>query len=135
MADELQDKKIIKAKRSKNVTVGIAHIAASFNNTTVSITDMQGNVLSWSTGGKRGFRGSRKSTAFAAQQVAQDAARSAMSLYRAVFFFRNLSSANSPETSEKTSWTVATSLGPRIFGNRASGPWKTSNPRPVKKGS
>jgi small subunit ribosomal protein S11 len=79
MADDLQGKKIIKAKRSKNVTVGVAHIAATFNNTIVSITDMQGNVIAWSTGGKRGFRGSRKSTAFAAQQVAQEAAREAMS--------------------------------------------------------
>ena len=79
MADDLQGKKIIKAKRSKNVTVGVAHIAATFNNTIVSITDMQGNVVAWSTGGKRGFRGSRKSTAFAAQQVAQEAAREAMS--------------------------------------------------------
>jgi small subunit ribosomal protein S11 len=79
MADDLQGKKIIKAKRSKNVTMGVAHIAATFNNTIVSITDMQGNVVAWSTGGKRGFRGSRKSTAFAAQQVAQEAAREAMS--------------------------------------------------------
>lgn len=79
LADDLEGQKIIKAKKSKNVPIGVAHISASFNNTTVSITDMQGNVVAWSTGGKRGFRGSRKSTAFAAQQVAQDAARAAMS--------------------------------------------------------
>jgi small subunit ribosomal protein S11 len=59
--------------------VGVAHILATFNNTQVSITDMQGNVIGWSCAGRVGFKGSRKSTAFAAQQVAQDAARQAMS--------------------------------------------------------
>ncbi|MDB6029316.1 MAG: ribosomal protein [Verrucomicrobiales bacterium] len=72
-------KKIIKAKGAKNIAVGIANIFATFNNTQVSITDMQGNVLGWSSAGRVGFKGSRKSTAFAAQQVAQDAARQAMS--------------------------------------------------------
>lgn len=71
--------KIIKAKGSKNIVSGIANIKATFNNTLVSITDMHGNVIGWSSGGKVGFKGSRKSTAFAAQQVAQDAARQAMS--------------------------------------------------------
>ncbi len=78
LADDLATKKIIKAKGSKNVGAGVAHILATFNNTQVSITDMQGNVIGWSTSGKVGFKGSRKSTAFAAQQVAQDAARQAM---------------------------------------------------------
>jgi len=58
--------------------VGVAHILATFNNTQVSITDMQGNLIGWSCAGRVGFKGSRKSTAFAAQQVAQDAARQAM---------------------------------------------------------
>lgn len=71
--------KIIKAKGSKNISIGIANILATFNNTQVSITDMQGNLIGWSCAGRVGFRGSRKSTAFAAQQVAQDAARQAMS--------------------------------------------------------
>ncbi len=71
--------KIIKAKHAKNVAVGVANILATFNNTLVSITDMQGHVIGWSSAGKVGFKGSRKSTAFAAQQVAQDAARQAMS--------------------------------------------------------
>lgn len=71
--------KIIKAKGSKNITVGIANIFATFNNTLVSISDMQGNVIAWSSAGKVGFKGSRKSTAFAAQQVSQDVARQAMS--------------------------------------------------------
>jgi small subunit ribosomal protein S11 len=79
LADENATKKIIRAKGSKNVTTGIANILATFNNTQVTITDMQGNLLGWSTAGRVGFKGSRKSTAFAAQQVAQDAARQAMS--------------------------------------------------------
>jgi len=70
--------KIIKAKGSKNVHTGIAHVQASFNNTIVTITDLNGAVIGWSTAGKNGFRGSRKSTAYAAQMVAQDACRQAM---------------------------------------------------------
>jgi len=79
LADDAAGKKIIRAKGAKNIAVGIANILATFNNTNVTITDMQGNVLGWSSAGRVGFKGSRKSTAFAAQQVAQDAARQAMS--------------------------------------------------------
>jgi small subunit ribosomal protein S11 len=79
LGEDAAAKKIIKAKHAKNISVGIAHILATFNNTQVTITDMQGNLLGWSTAGRVGFKGSRKSTAFAAQQVAQDAARQAMS--------------------------------------------------------
>lgn len=70
--------KIIKAKGAKNVHTGIAHVQASFNNTIVSITDLNGAVIGWSSAGKAGFHGSRKSTAYAAQMVAQDACRQAM---------------------------------------------------------
>ena len=66
------------AKGSKNVTSGFANVLASFNNTIVSITDPKGQVIAWSSAGKCNFRGSRKSTAYAAQIVAQDAARNAM---------------------------------------------------------
>jgi small subunit ribosomal protein S11 len=79
LADDAAGKKIIKAKGAKNIATGIANILATFNNTIVAITDMQGNILGWSSAGRVGFKGSRKSTAFAAQQVAQDAARQAMS--------------------------------------------------------
>ncbi len=79
LADENAGKKIVKAKGAKNIAVGVANILATFNNTQVTITDMQGNLLGWSSAGRVGFKGSRKSTAFAAQQVAQDAARQAMS--------------------------------------------------------
>jgi small subunit ribosomal protein S11 len=70
--------KVIKAKGSKNVSSGVAHVLATFNNTIVSITDLNGGVLGWSSAGKMGFKGSRKSTAYAAQMVAQDACRQAM---------------------------------------------------------
>ncbi len=76
--DAVDQPKIVKAKGSKNITSGIAHVQATFNNTIVSITDLNGAVIGWSSAGKVGFRGSRKSTAYAAQQVAQDACRQAM---------------------------------------------------------
>jgi small subunit ribosomal protein S11 len=79
LGEDPKAQKIIRAKGSKNVALGVAHILATFNNTQVTITDMQGNMLGWSTAGRVGFKGSRKSTAFAAQQAAQDAARQAMS--------------------------------------------------------
>jgi small subunit ribosomal protein S11 len=66
-----------KKKARKNVATGIAHIQSTFNNTIVTITDVQGNVISWSSAGARGFKGSRKSTPFAAQIAAEDAARKA----------------------------------------------------------
>jgi len=72
-------RKIIKIKGAKNIASGVAHIDASFNNTIVTITDMHGNAIAWVSAGRAGFKGSRKSTAFAAQQVAQEAARQAMS--------------------------------------------------------
>jgi len=76
--NDMEKPKIVKAKGSKNVFIGIAHISATFNNTIVSITDMAGNVIGWSSAGKCGFRGSKKSTAYVAQVVAQDASRQAM---------------------------------------------------------
>jgi len=78
LGEDAAAKKIIKAKHAKNVAVGIANILATFNNTQVAITDMHGNLIGWSSAGRVGFKGSRKSTAYAAQQVAQDAARQAM---------------------------------------------------------
>jgi small subunit ribosomal protein S11 len=78
LGEDANAKKVIKAKHAKNVFTGIANILATFNNTQVSITDAQGNLIGWSSAGRVGFKGSRKSTAYAAQQVAQDAARQAM---------------------------------------------------------
>ena len=67
-----------KKKEKKNIPTGVAHIKATFNNTLVTITDPAGNVVSWSSAGVQGFKGSRKGTPFAAQLAAQDAARKAM---------------------------------------------------------
>ncbi len=71
--------RIHKAKKSKNIQTGIVHIVATFNNTLVTVTDVRGNSIGWSSAGKMGFKGSRKSTAYAAQVVSQDACRQAMS--------------------------------------------------------
>ena len=76
--NDVEKPKIIKATGSKNVHTGIAHVLSTFNNTIVTITDLKGNVIGWSSAGKVGFKGSRKSTAYAAQMVAQDASRQAM---------------------------------------------------------
>ena len=78
LAEDPNARKIIKAKGAKNISTGVACILATFNNTQVTITDMHGNLIGWSSAGRVGFKGSRKSTAYAAQQVAQDAARQAM---------------------------------------------------------
>lgn len=67
-----------RVKGSKNIPVGVVHILASFNNTTVSISDPRGNVISWSSGGRCGFKGSRKSTAYAGTIVAQEACKVAL---------------------------------------------------------
>jgi small subunit ribosomal protein S11 len=98
--------KIIKAKGSKNVHTGIAHVLATFNNTIVSITDQTGHVIGWSSAGKVGFKGSRKSTAYAAQMVAQDACRQAMG--------HGLKEVEVREGS----W-----CGPRVCGSCDSGSW------------
>src|SRR5512134_578578 len=67
----------VRKKVKKNVAEGVAHVHASFNNTIITITDRQGNAISWSTSGAQGFKGSRKSTPFAAQVAAEDAAKKA----------------------------------------------------------
>src|SRR5438132_10931854 len=70
-------KKVFRKKEKKNIPIGIVYIAASFNNTLISITDLEGNLIAQSSSGARGFRGSRKGTPFAAQQAAYEAARKA----------------------------------------------------------
>ena len=67
----------VKRKERKNITSGVAHVNASFNNTMITIADMQGNTISWSSSGVMGFKGSRKSTPYAAQAAAEDAAKKA----------------------------------------------------------
>ena len=76
----MADKKVAtrtKNRDRKNISVGVAHVNSSFNNTMVTITDAQGNTISWSSAGLKGFKGSRKSTPYAAQMAADDAARKA----------------------------------------------------------
>src|SRR3954465_10553086 len=68
----------VKKRERKNITSGVAHVNASFNNTMITITDAQGNTISWSSAGMMGFKGSRKSTPYAAQMAAEDAGRKAM---------------------------------------------------------
>ena len=68
----------LRRRERKNITSGTAHVSASFNNTMITITDAQGNTIAWSTAGSQGFKGSRKSTPFAAQVAAEDAGRKAM---------------------------------------------------------
>ncbi|MAH39927.1 MAG: 30S ribosomal protein S11 [Puniceicoccaceae bacterium] len=79
LKSDLEGLKIRKAKGSKNISSGIVNVLATFNNTKVTFTDTKGNVISWSSAGKCNFRGSRKSTAYAAQVVTQDAGRVAVS--------------------------------------------------------
>ena len=76
--EELEEVKVRRVKGSKNITIGVVNVLATFNNTKVSFCDSSGNLISWSSSGKCGFRGSRKSTAYAAQVVTQDAGRKAM---------------------------------------------------------
>jgi small subunit ribosomal protein S11 len=71
-------RQVRKKKERRNIPRGVAHIQSTFNNTIVTITDMDGNVIAWSSAGTQGFKGSRKSTPFAAQLAAEDAARKAM---------------------------------------------------------
>ena len=72
------DKTRVRKKERKNITSGVAHVAATFNNTIITITDAQGNTIAWSSSGSKGFKGSRKSTPYAAQVAAEDAGRKAM---------------------------------------------------------
>ena len=76
MAKEAQRTKV-RRREKKNITSGVAHVNASFNNTMITITDAQGNTLAWSSSGTMGFKGSRKSTPYAAQMAAEDAGRKA----------------------------------------------------------
>jgi len=72
-----RDKQRTKRKERKNITAGVAHVMSSFNNTIITIADAQGNVIAWSSAGRMGFKGSRKSTPYAAQVAAEDAGKKA----------------------------------------------------------
>ena len=68
----------LRRREKKNISSGVAHVSATFNNTKITITDVQGNTIAWSSSGSQGFKGSRKSTPYAAQMAAEDAGRKAM---------------------------------------------------------
>jgi small subunit ribosomal protein S11 len=72
-----QERARVRKREKKNITSGVAHVSASFNNTKITITDAQGNAISWSSAGMMGFKGSRKSTPYAAQMAAEDAGKKA----------------------------------------------------------
>ena len=76
--EQAQARTKVRRREKKNISSGVAHVNASFNNTMITITDAQGNTIAWSTSGSQGFKGSRKSTPFAAQVAAEDAGRKAM---------------------------------------------------------
>ncbi len=78
MADAAAPAGRVKRRERKNITSGIAHVSATFNNTVVTIADAQGNAIAWSSSGQQGFKGSRKSTPYAAQLAAENAGRKAM---------------------------------------------------------
>ena len=77
MAKEQQQRGKVRRKERKNISSGVAHVNASFNNTMITITDAQGNTIAWSSSGTMGFKGSRKSTPYAAQMAAEDAGKKA----------------------------------------------------------
>ena len=74
-----KEKTRVRRKEKKNISSGVAHVSATFNNTMITIADVQGNAISWSSAGTMGFKGSRKSTPYAAQMAAEDAGKKAMS--------------------------------------------------------
>ena len=116
-------------KVKKNVPTGIVHIQATFNNTIVTITDPAGNTVSWSSAGVKGFKGSRKSTPFAAQLVAEDAARKAMDNgMKAVGVF-----VKGPGTGRESALRAIASCGLKITHIRDVTPIPHNGCRPPKK--
>ncbi len=124
------DKKIYKKKRGKkNVASGVVHVQASFNNTIITITDMQGNTISWSSAGTRGFKGSRKSTPFAAQVAAEEAARKAQEHgLRSVVAF-----VNGPGAGRESALRAVANVGIRVTKIQDVTPIPHNGCRPPKK--
>ncbi len=141
MAEEKQEKqkkqeqapvkpvKKAKKKTRKNVPVGIVHIQSSFNNTIVTVTDLQGNTVSWSSGGAKGFKGSRKGTPFAAQLAAEDAIRKAMDHgVRSVTVY-----VKGPGAGRDSALRILQKTGIRVTGIRDVTPIPHNGCRPPKK--
>ncbi len=116
-------------REKKNVPYGVAHIKSSFNNTIVCITDLQGNVISWASAGNVGFKGSRKSTPFAAQLAAEKAARSAMEQgVRKVDVLDK-----GPGSGRETAIRSLTQAGIEVAGNKDVTPIPHNGCRPKKR--
>ena len=118
-----------KRKQSKNVTYGVAHIKSSFNNTIITFTDQAGNTLSWASAGNVGFKGSRKSTPFAAQMAAEQAARRAMEhgVRRVDVVVRG------PGSGRETAIRSITSTGIEVTGIKDVTPVPHNGCRPAKR--
>lgn len=136
MAEEKQQQqapakpvKKTKKRARKQIPVGIVHIQSSFNNTLVTVTDLQGNTLSWSSGGVKGFKGSRKGTPFAAQLAAEDAVRKAMEHgVRQVTVY-----VKGPGAGRDSALRVLQKTGIRVTGIRDVTPIPHNGCRPPKK--
>ncbi|MDR1849881.1 MAG: 30S ribosomal protein S11 [Zoogloeaceae bacterium] len=119
----------VRKKVKKNVAEGIAHIHASFNNTIITITDRQGNTLSWATSGGAGFKGSRKSTPFAAQVAAESAGKAALE-----FGVKNLEvRIKGPGPGRESSVRALNALGMKISGISDVTPVPHNGCRPPKR--
>ncbi len=122
-------KKVFRKKEKKNIPVGIVHIAASFNNTLVSITDLEGNLIAQSSSGARGFRGSRKGTPFAAQQAAYEAANKA----KAAGMHQAEVRVKGPGGGRESAVRAISSAGIRIVSIRDTTPIPHNGCRPPKR--
>lgn len=128
-ATEEAEKKPKKKKTKKNVPMGVVHIHASFNNTIVTITDPVGNTISWSSAGVRGFKGSRKSTPFAAQMASEDAARKALdSGLRSVIVY-----VKGPGAGRESALRALSSVGLKVSAIKDVTPIPHNGCRPPKK--
>ena len=127
--DEIKKVKIIKKKIKKNITVGIAFVNATFNNTIISITDDSGNVIAWSSAGSKGFKGSRKSTPYAAQIAADAAATKAQELGLKTLSVR----LKGPGSGRETALRALQAKGFKILTIRDTTPMPHNGSRPPKK--
>lgn len=119
----------LRRKERKNITSGVAHVNATFNNTMVTITDIQGNTVSWSSAGHLGFKGSRKSTPYAAQMTAEDAGRKAAEHGMQVLDVEVLG----PGTGRESALRALQSVGFRITSIRDLTPIPHNGCRPPKR--
>ena len=121
--------KVVKAKGSKNVNSGIVHVLATFNNTIVSIADTNGNVISWASAGQKGFKGSRKSTPYAAQVAADSAAAKALEVGMKILSVE----VKGPGSGRETALRALQARGFKILSIKDTTPMPHNGTRPPKK--